>query len=487
MAKEEKSVIIASGVEGASYWSLGNYGRSTWKHKWWVLGTTVVAGLAGFLVIRLAINPSRSVATSKYSYNLATVIDEEAKTVHYLDGEVFNYAEAISAENLLKVKDSNKDYASIDVDKMVKNNDISVRENEKNEKNPDEETTYTLTVKSKYFANNAQMSSFVKDVVSSLQEKSNTAINSYTVDKAISSKFSSLEFDQQVAALSKQYRNIEVAYNELSEKFSSSAKLKDGSLSEAITDFKEAYKEGSDTVFAKLSSQIYQDGLAMIKEEESLDSKVLSLKTQAENYKTTLKNNVQLRKVYSTELASLSSAATIINNSSTDFTKELVDLSKNIASLDASNTELISSLRIYGYTDGNVDVTTLTVSAIDAFKYDDAQEFCKSGIIYKLANAADPAKKKADCIAFGTTLSQYAEQLVDVDLATVNENHHYLYNTYNNKVNFYNSGIVEESGSLSSILIAGIAAVVGFAASSLVVSAIEISKAKEKEASKATK
>lgn len=487
MAKEEKSVIIASGAEGASYWSLGNYGRSTWKHKWWVLGSTVLVGLAGFLVMKLAINPSRSVATSKYSYNLATEVDEKDNTVHYLDGEVFNYAEAISAENLLKVKESSADYSSIDVEKMVKNNDISVKENEKSEKNPNEETTYTLTVKSKYFANNTQMASFVKDVVSTLQEKSNAAISSYTVDKTISAKFSSLEFDQQIAALTNQYKNIELAYNELSEKFTSSAKLEEGSLSEAITDFKESYKEGSDTVFAKLSNQIYQYGLAMIGEDQTIADKVDSLKAQAENYKTTLKSNVQMRKVYSTELSSLSSAATIINNSSTDFTKELVELSKNIAAIDANNTELISSLRIYGYTDGNVDVTTLTVSAIDAFEYNTGEAYCKSGIIYKLANAADPAEKKADCIAFGAILSDYAKQLVEDDLVTVNNNHHYLYNTYNNKVNFYNSGIVEESGSISSILIAGIAAVVGFAASSLVVTAIEISKAKEKEATKASK
>ena len=367
---------------------------------------------------------------------------------------------------------------------MVKNNDISVIENEKSEKNPNEETTYTLRVKSKYFSSNEQMASFVRDVISSLQNKSNEAIKSYTVDKTISAKFSTLEFDQQIIALNNQYKNIETTYNDLSEKFSSSAKLESGSLSDAITDFKEEYKEGSDTVFSKLSASIYRDGLAIIS--TTIDDKVASLKAQAENYKSTLKNNIALRKVHSNELDTLLSASSIVNNSSNEYTKKLIELSDSVAVLDNANTDLVESLRILGYTDGNISVTTLTIAQIDNFLYDPLQEYCQNGIIYKLDNAPVEAEKKADCDAFGNTLKDYSEKLLE-DLEKANNIYHYLYSTYNNKVNFYNSGIVEESGAISSILIAGIAAVVGFAASSLVVTAIEISKAKEKEATKASK
>ena len=481
MAKEEKQVIIVPNTEGENkpYWTIVNYARSTWKQKWWVLGSTVLVAIGAFLVAKLVLNPSRTVATSKYSYNLATEVDSNGDE-RYLSGEIFKFTDVLNHDNLQAVKDSSKDYESIDVDRLVKENGIAVVQNEKTEKNADEGTTYTLTVKTKYFANTDQMRYFVRDAISSLQAKSNEAIKSFTVDKVITKKFSTLEFDQQIIALSNQYKAIETTYNNLTKQFTSSAQLEDKSLSEAIADFKEAYKEGSDTVFSKLSASIYNDGLAIIP--TTIGDKVDLLKSQADNYKTTLKSNVALRKVYSTELNTLTSA-TMINNASTDFTRRLLELSQNISDVDNANTELIESLRIYGYTDGNVDATTLTNTIIDSFVYNESAEYCKSGIIYKLANAADPAAKKAACDAFGLTLKNYSDQLL-ADVETANEVHHYLYNTYNNKVNFYTSGIVEESGHISNALIALAGAAVALIASSLIVTAIEISKQKEADAKK---
>ena len=481
MAKEEKQVIVLPNGEGENkpYWTIANYGRCTWKHKWWVLGSTALVTLAAFLVVRLAVNPSRTYASSKYSYNLATQVDEDG-TVRYLSGEIFNFTDVLSRENLEAVKNSSKDYASIDVNKMVDNNHISVVENEKSEKNPNEETTYTLKVRASYFSSNDQMRNFVNDVVYSLQNKSNEAIKQFTVDKTITNKFSTLEFDQQIIILNNQYKNIEDTYTDLAEKFTSSAKLAEGSLSDAMTDFKETYKEGSDTVFSKLSASIYNEGLAVIP--TTIDAKVTSLKTQAENYKTTLKNNVALRKVYSNEIDTLTSP-TMINNASTDYTKKLLELSESIAKIDTSDTSLIESLRIYGYTDGNVDATTLTNTIIDGFVYDELQPYCQSGIIYKLANAANPTEKKAACDAFGAELKTYAEQLLE-DVEIVNGVHHYLYNTFNNKVNFYTPGIVSTTGNISNVLITLVAAAVALVASSLIATAIEISKQKEEDAKK---
>ena len=478
MAKEnnKKIIIPSSNGETVSYWSVANYGRSTWKHKWWVLGSTVLVGLVGFLAARLVLNPSRVVYKSKYSYNLATKVEADG-TVRYLSGEIFNYADAVNAANLRAIKDSKTDYINIDVEKLISSNGIAVVQNEMTEENEKEGITYSLTAKSSYFASDDQARNFIKDVIYSLQAKSTDAIASYSVDKTITNKFSTFEYDQQIILLQNQYNTIRNAYGSLVNKFTSTAKLEEGTLSDAVTTFQENYKIGADTVFSKLKASISNDGLALI--ETTLEDKVSSLKTQADSYKATLKQNVQLRKVYKNELDTLKSTPAIIE-SSTDYSQRLVNLSTSITNIDIANKDLIESLRIYGYTDGNKDASTLTLDDIDSFEYNETKDYCKNGIIYKLANAADPAAKKAQCDAFKSVLEGYRDELL-ADIEVANGIHHYLYDTFNNKVIIYTSGIIEQSGHISSILVAGIAAVVALVASSLIVTVIEINKEKEAE------
>ena len=86
---------------------------------------TVGVALVAFLILVFGYNRSKDYYVSEFNY-LVETFDGDT----YLDGTKFIALDLISEESLKKVKESNEQFNSIDIDAMLKQDDISIKRNE---------------------------------------------------------------------------------------------------------------------------------------------------------------------------------------------------------------------------------------------------------------------------------------------------------------------------------------------------------------------
>lgn len=478
MAKEEKQVIIVpeSESEPKSYWSLVKYGKYTWKHKWWVLGATVLCGVAGLLVTKFAVNPSKAKHNSEFSLNLAIEVekDKQGKVIgeRFINGQPFNYSEIISKEALSKVKNSKEEYKNINVDKIFEKGGISISIKNIDEKTlSDNLTHYVLVANSSYFSSDSQAQSFISDVVNLQKVRNENAIKSFEVKNFISSDLPSFEFVHQLQNIESQYDAINGMYQDLVESFPSTAVIGEGkTIQTEYASFTNKFKFGSGTVISDLSGQLVTNGYVKYTPGEEAE-KIAEVREQSEGYKEALRKNINAIASYNNNLTSLINSAVITPEDNAYF-KKVLELENNIEKLQLENSELLKTLKINGYDNTDLNVTTLTHAEINAIA-----ESATSGVLYHLANPTigDWASK---CVAFGEQIAQVSEDLKTYRVASTDV-FHTAYLNYQNQINFYTPGVVSSSGGIPSAVVAVVAAVVGLLASSLIVTAIEISKEKE--------
>ena len=79
--------------------------------------------------------------------------------LEYPDNTRHNFRDMISLENLNSIKEANEDFASVNVDAMRKNGDISISQNK-----GDSGVTYTVRVKADYFRSADVASAFIHEI-----------------------------------------------------------------------------------------------------------------------------------------------------------------------------------------------------------------------------------------------------------------------------------------------------------------------------------
>ena len=482
MANEEKQVIVIpenNADNQKSYWSLVKYGKFTWKNKWWVLGTTVICGVAGLLITMFGINPSKQQLNSEFSLKLAIETEKDANNVvvseRFINGEQFNYSEIISKTNLETVKALNEKYSGINIDKIFEKGGISISIKSFDEKTKSDNLThYQINANGSYFPNASVAQEFITDLINLQKSRNVAAISSYQLENYLGTDPSSYEFVHQLENLESQYNAIDSTFKDLLTDFPSSAVVGEGkTIQSEYNAFVNQFKVGSGTAVSDLNGQLVTNGYVKYTPGQEAQ-KILEVTNQSESYKQSLRNNINLRSSYKTNLDSLISSA-VITPTDSNYFKKVLELEGKIEKVDSESTSLLRALKINGYDNTDVDVTTLTNDMVNAMTVSSTR-----GVLYHLANpTVDNWDQK--CLTFASELQSVTSSL-NTYRTTTNNVFHTVYLNYQNNINFYTPGIVAATSGISSALVAIIAAVVGLIASSLIATAIEISK--EKEAAK---
>ena len=273
------------------------------------------------LGLKLGISNRQTCYQTTFTYS-----NENLNYGEYVDGSVFNFKTLTNYDILKEIKDSNEEFSSINVDKIVSNQAISITsENEKrerpvlnvvNEKTGETNQTlvsqnyninYTIKVNKQYFKNASQAEKFLTaiaekpnltniDIVSSMTFQSNfTAINETNYYE---NKIDLLE--SQYNIILNEYKKLSSSYSNLYINISDNIKtvqdantlfisnFKTNSLESLMTDsilygYIENFESSEKNLTRELNNAIYQYKL--------LDSKIKSLKDFYSNSQVVNQNN----------------------------------------------------------------------------------------------------------------------------------------------------------------------------------------------------
>ena len=181
--------------------SIGELCRMIGKHIWKVLLASAACAVVLTLLFAFVVNPlSREYSMEFYlSY-------PGSDTLKYPDGSSFSYRELIAYDALSSARNSDESLSSVDIDKMVKEDDIGVTAefvtvNERYVQTGD----YTITVQGKYFSSRETAQLFIRKLAE-------TAVDSvigkasgvaYTIDTEV---FSQATFSEKLTLLA-EYRS----------------------------------------------------------------------------------------------------------------------------------------------------------------------------------------------------------------------------------------------------------------------------------------
>lgn len=475
----EKENIIEE--EKPSKWTFGKYLKGIAKYKWWVIGSTVLGTVLGFVGFKFVLNPIRKNLTAQYSYNLAGTYEDE-DTIRFVDGTVFNSYDLTNIENLKKVKDSKEEYSRIDVEKIITDGGITVTKDiiekdtstttVKDKTTENVSITYTLVAKARCFPNDKVGKEFLYDLITLPKSLSNAAISNYHVGSYFSPVFETLSFETQVEQLGKQYdANIEV-YTALSEKFSTSAAV-DGNgtkLYQALNAFQSKYySAGSQVFYKELESSLAANKYVKYNADD-IDQAIADIKAAANS-------NIESVDRLKDQIATYESILTQWTNIKTYITDEsilhekIIELSDKIAALKTELFNVVKELNKFGYecdSDGKWDYK----SALKGSRY------------YLEQIKADPTSEESvafanGCKAFTKRIADYHDVLED-DSEVTTSVLRYCYDSYQNRVSILGTGYVVTAKGISDFIGLAAGLVLGFAISSLICASIYINKEEEK-------
>lgn len=459
---EEKQEVYIETTKPSS-WNLKNYFKSIKKFKWWVVGSTLVCALLGFGSFKFILNPMKSTISATFSYNLAAT-REGNDSYRFIDGTVFNFTDIISKENLVAIKNSDPEkFSSVDVDKLFRENTIKlekVQDERREETLKEENVSFVISAKSKSFKNDDIGKDFLYAVLTYPKQISTKAIGNYSVINYLSNFVGTDAFEKQIAILKNQYNAVRDTYYGLTVEFGSSV-IVDGSgakLYELINLFNAEHSNGTlhdvDLLLDKMYSNYflnYEEG----KEAEKIDE----IKSLTDSYIESVKTAEQELDLYKSRLADLISA-NVINIVDSDYVSKVLSYSQSIESYSKTVEQLKKQLKLYGMVEDEygkfVPDTTAPINLINVLETKDTDWISKNNA-FKLE-----IKAAYDTLA--------------ADSTNVTNAYKSLFSNYKNKIILHDYGYVVKNGSLSSFIGAGAGLVLGFVASSLIVTAIYIEK-----------
>ncbi len=187
----EEEREIESGISLADIW------RAIKRRIWIVLSIVVVLTLVVSLVFGLAINP-RAV-----EYRLRFHILFPTDSARYPDGSPFYDRDIVSASFLEEAKNSDEDFAGLDINRMIKDGAITLGA----EKQENGDTIYTLTVKAQQFGNPDSAEKFLRAAAQVPVNRivANAQTLNYKLDAEV---FDNASFEEKIGLLSELKRTL---------------------------------------------------------------------------------------------------------------------------------------------------------------------------------------------------------------------------------------------------------------------------------------
>lgn len=188
--------------------------KTIWLKKWLALIVAVLVALACAVLINYVYNPSIKTYETEFSLNLPG--SDNGAFYSYPDGKLFYYSEMTSVKTLNEIKEKGN-FSNVNVDKMVKNGDISITRNvtvtplSADGTNVYKETVYKVSAKMKYFGNANEAKEFLTSIAEYPAEYLKSMEINYDLLEGIDSYDNNM-LKQQLEFLTQEYGSLITTY-----------------------------------------------------------------------------------------------------------------------------------------------------------------------------------------------------------------------------------------------------------------------------------
>ena len=309
------------------------------------IALVVAAGCA--LGIHFGYNTMKGSYSSTFSYSSVDLSQEK-----YADGSSFYYRNLVSSSNLNKIKASNEKYASIDIDKILDSNGISVSKDE-------EKKTYTIKLSYKFIKNGDVAKSFIKDIAESPLKQDADIVTNTSFDSALKSFDNAETFEEQIKYLVRQADFLASSYDAITK--SANLPL---SVNELATNNKEKVNILIDSNYSKnMNYRISSNGYVKSYEAQ-----------EAKNYEVTSSLLVEEKNLNTAKIDALEDE---INNISSTATTAISTLSQQMESLILRNQDIQYEVDAIARKLANKGKSEAEIPGYTAFKDDLASDRSK--------------------------------------------------------------------------------------------------------------
>ena len=469
MTEEENKniIVIQDGSEcrkNGLTW--GRYGHFIAHYRWWVLGFTLGSGILAFLITQYVLSPRKVMLNATVQYDIALVKDQKNDGYHYLDGSPFSYLSLVSDDTIQNVIDAH--HKGLDLQKIKSNNAITVTP-VLDETGKEVPLTFTITGKAQYLGGADEGAKFIEDLIVSVKDRASVIASSYQTNDYLSDLSSTSSFEDTIKVLNTQYEVIDKLYQDALSVFSGTLKIDGVALSNHYDRFETAYSDNGVNVFVSLQNELRRNRYVNYQDGE--ENKWIDYYTRlGQNEIQYLKDTQKQIDILQARLNDLKSAPSDMNDEGVG--SEIVSISRSLQQYELQKNDLENNLDILGYRLNSV-----------SNEYElNANDVSINGKIQHLTNPSN-GNWRDECLAFANTLTSYVTQLQG-DTTSAENNYRFLYTNYKNRIYYPSTGIVA-SGGYNAWLggFAGLA--IGFLGSSLICSAVGMSKRSHEEAKNA--
>lgn len=457
--KQEKIIVVQNNnkTNDGPHLSGQGYLRGIHHFKYWIIAITLGFGIAGYLITRFLINPSRETLTTNIESKLALSKDGSA----YLDGTSFSYTDIVSKDNIKEVVENNPDFSHYNADRLSNSNAFSiVATTTTNQDNIIEPNRYTITTTLSDFTSSDDAKSFLRAMLDNITEKAEKGIEAFQYKNSLPTsgeKLVSMEFDEIINELESQYNYMNNSFKEMSSFFGNYSKVNGMTLDQHYSDFKTQYSTYS---FSALKGELYSNKYINLSSMDEIQNKIAEYNYIRSSYE------VRFQSIH-TEISSaneLLSKLTNIKTPTEEIGQKISELTDEISSLESEKNDMIITLKNIGFTVSETEDGIL-------INDDDSSQ---STYLYKLRHADE--KYIQDCASFKTKLTGLYNSLNQTTSSASDLYRKAYQQSKKNKIDILDSGNGIINNHISNVLVCAVSAVLAFLVSSFLFVEIDINK-----------
>ena len=483
---QNPNVVYLASPNGDEYmgprrWTFRRYLKGVLFGKWWIIGSTVLMGVAGYLVGRFAINPMRDMYSAQFSYENVAISPNNIGGGSFVDGEYFNYTNLVTTKNIANVIASDEAFKNLKADDIAGAVKIEIENYTK-----DGVTTYTtpnrytVSINTKFFSSKAQGRSFLQAIAESANNQAQAAVKAHRISNAFPANMADLAFGTQLSLINTQRDRVSGEISSLSSAFGSTAIIDETgrTVADLASDYNYAFYDNGRDIISFMSDSISVNKWYNY-DENDLDGAIANLTQNAEGYKETLRRDCEseiVKRDFVDNLKASVGAGYIMTDS--EYAALIAGYERELADIALRRLSYMTIFDDMGYatatfkadpTVANVDTIVLSGTKGTQARLEDLKGGNPTAetLAWKSGNAAF----KANIAAQKEKLTKQNGLIEETEAA-----YQYLYATRRNSVTYFNPTIIKEEGHISNIIFAAVGAVVGFAASSLISAALYINK-----------
>lgn len=190
--------------------SIGEIFKVIFKRLWWVIGVTAAFMLVFVLLIQFWYNKNNRNYVVNYNISFPN-----SGTGYYPDGTAFRLSDLVTPKTLNEIKASDERFASIDVEEMYVNDDITIEVVDPSTTTKQEPSYISLQMSVKYFTDTKQAAAFIRAVAEYPINHAMDLINQ--ADHLVNLKAfdNSKTYGEQLAYLQAQLGYVDAKYSSL--------------------------------------------------------------------------------------------------------------------------------------------------------------------------------------------------------------------------------------------------------------------------------